>query len=87
LLPYRPHTRGVYAVGSCPVSLWGHCATCSLEAEENEGVVFPFLEAHRERRLDPPESFSIPLDPPGVLRCLPPRHGTDGFTAFRLRKS
>ncbi len=62
-------------------------ATCSLEPEENEGVVLPFLETHEEWRLDPPESFPIPLDPPGVLRCLPHRHGTDGFTAFRLRRA
>ena len=62
-------------------------ATCSLEPEENEGVVLPFLEAHPEWQLDPPTSFPIPLDPPGVLRCLPHRHGTDGFTAFRLRRT
>ncbi|MGH7262582.1 MAG: 16S rRNA (cytosine(967)-C(5))-methyltransferase RsmB [Candidatus Rokuibacteriota bacterium] len=62
-------------------------ATCSLEPEENEAVVFPFLETHPEWRLDPPATFPIPLEPPGVLRCLPHRHGTDGFTAFRLRRS
>jgi 16S rRNA (cytosine967-C5)-methyltransferase len=62
-------------------------ATCSLEPEENEAVVFPFLETHPEWRLDPPPTFVIPLEPPGVLRCLPHQHGTDGFTAFRLRRS
>ncbi len=62
-------------------------ATCSLEPEENEQVVLPFLEAHPEWRLDPPAEFPIPLEPPGVLRCLPHRHGTDGFTAFRLRRA
>lgn len=62
-------------------------ATCSLEPEENEAVVFPFLETHPEWRLDPPTDFPIPLDPPGVLRCLPHRHGTDGFTAFHLRRA
>ncbi|MBI4587836.1 MAG: 16S rRNA (cytosine(967)-C(5))-methyltransferase RsmB [Candidatus Rokubacteria bacterium] len=62
-------------------------ATCSLEPDENEEVVLPFLAAHPEWRLDPPTAFPIPLDPPGVLRCLPHRHGTDGFTAFRLRRS
>ncbi len=62
-------------------------ATCSLEPEENEGVVLPFLEAHADWRLDPPAEFPIPFEPPGVLRCLPHKHGTDGFTAFRLRRS
>ncbi len=64
-------------------------ATCSLEPEENEGVVLPFLEAHPEWRLDPPAEaeFPIPFEAPGVLRCLPHRHSTDGFTAFRLRRS
>lgn len=61
-------------------------ATCSLEREENEGVVEPFLARHPEWGPDPPGSFPIPLDPPGVLRCLPHRHGTDGFTAFPLRR-
>jgi len=61
-------------------------ATCSLEPEENEGVVLPFLETHPEWRLDPPAEFPIPFEPPGVLRCLPHKHGTDGFTAFRLRR-
>jgi 16S rRNA (cytosine967-C5)-methyltransferase len=63
-------------------------ATCSLEPEENEGIVLPFLEAHPEWRLDPPAEaeFPIPFEPPGVLRCLPHKHGTDGFTAFRLKR-
>lgn len=64
-------------------------ATCSLEPEENEGVVLPFVETHPDWRLDPPTEaeFPVPFDPPGVLRCLPHRHGTDGFTAFRLRRT
>ena len=64
-------------------------ATCSLEPEENEGIVLPFLEAHADWRLDPPAEaeFPIPFEPPGVLRCLPHKHGTDGFTAFRLTRT
>ncbi|MFZ1059548.1 MAG: 16S rRNA (cytosine(967)-C(5))-methyltransferase RsmB [Candidatus Rokuibacteriota bacterium] len=63
-------------------------ATCSLEPEENEEIVLPFLEAHPQWRLDPPTEaeFPIPFEPPGVLRCLPHKHGTDGFTAFRLKR-
>ena len=64
-------------------------ATCSLEPEENEEIVLPFLEAHPQWRLDPPAEaeFPIPFEPPGVLRCLPHKHGTDGFTAFRLHRA
>ena len=64
-------------------------ATCSLEPEENEEIVLPFLEAHPQWRLDPPPEaeFPIPFEPPGVLRCLPHKHGTDGFTAFRLTRT
>jgi 16S rRNA (cytosine967-C5)-methyltransferase len=66
---------------------WLVYATCSLEPEENEEVVAAFLAAHPEWVLDPPDAFPIPPDPSGVLRCLPHRHGTDGFTAFRLRRA
>ncbi len=62
-------------------------ATCSLEPEENEEVVLPFLAARPEWQLDPSADFPIEPEPSGVLRCLPHRHSTDGFTAFRLRKS
>jgi 16S rRNA (cytosine967-C5)-methyltransferase len=61
-------------------------ATCSLEPEENEGVVTAFLAARSDFAPDPPHGFPLPLDPDGVLRCLPHRHGTDGFTAVRLRR-
>lgn len=62
-------------------------ATCSLEPEENEGVVLPFLAAHPEWGVDPPAGFPIEPELSGVLRCLPHHHGTDGFTAFRLRRA
>jgi 16S rRNA (cytosine967-C5)-methyltransferase len=61
-------------------------ATCSLEPEENDEVLSWFVDTHRDFALDPPPGFPIPLDDHGVLRCLPHRHGTDGFTAFRLRR-
>jgi 16S rRNA (cytosine967-C5)-methyltransferase len=61
-------------------------ATCSLEPEENEEVVRAFLAACPEFVLDPPPAFPLPLDAAGMLRCLPHRHGTDGFTAARLRR-
>jgi 16S rRNA (cytosine967-C5)-methyltransferase len=62
-------------------------ATCSLEPEENTAVVEAFLGAHPEFAIDPPADFPLPLDPDGALRCLPHRHGTDGFTAVRIRRA
>ena len=61
-------------------------ATCSLEPEENEAVTAAFLAARADFVLDPPAAFPLPLDGDGVLRCRPHRHGTDGFTAVRLRR-
>src|SRR5262249_11650404 len=63
-------------------------ATCSLEPEENEGVV-------AELRARRPDMEPDPLPPavpaacraaPAVLRMTPHRHGSDGFTAHRLRR-
>jgi 16S rRNA (cytosine967-C5)-methyltransferase len=62
-------------------------ATCSLEPEENDEVTKAFLAAHPDFALDPPPVFPIPLDVDGALRCLPHRHGTDGFTAVRFRRA
>jgi 16S rRNA (cytosine967-C5)-methyltransferase len=63
-------------------------ATCSLEPEENEAVV----AALRRRR---PEFEPDPIEAPVPAACLaaseklqmfPHRHGSDGFTAIRLRR-
>ena len=62
-------------------------ATCSLEPEENDAVAQAFLAAKPDFRVDPPEGFPLPLDSDGWLRCLPHRHGTDGFSAVRFRRS
>ncbi len=62
-------------------------ATCSLEPEENDEVVGEFLAADSAFTVDPPADTPIGLDATGTLRCLPHRHGTDGFTAIRLRRS
>jgi 16S rRNA (cytosine967-C5)-methyltransferase len=61
-------------------------ATCSLEREENDDVVRAFLGDHRDWLVDPPETFPVPPDADGVIRCLPHAHGTDGFTAVRLAR-
>jgi 16S rRNA (cytosine967-C5)-methyltransferase len=62
-------------------------ATCSPEPEENEAVVAAFLEVQPAWRLDAPTDFPLPLGSDGYLRTRPDRHGTDGFTAVRLRRA
>jgi 16S rRNA (cytosine967-C5)-methyltransferase len=62
-------------------------ATCSLEPEENEDVAAAFLRAHPDFVVERPEGFAPPVDADGFLRCRPHRHGTDGFTAVRLRRA
>lgn len=66
--------------------------TCSLEPEENEGVVEPFLADNPEWQLEPAGTKIATLpedarDPRGYVRLLPHRHGTDGFFAARLVKA
>jgi 16S rRNA (cytosine967-C5)-methyltransferase len=61
-------------------------ATCSLEPEENDAVVAAFLAARPDFRVAAPASFPGPIGTDGVLRCLPHRHATDGFTAVRLER-
>jgi 16S rRNA (cytosine967-C5)-methyltransferase len=61
-------------------------ATCSLEPEENEEVVRRFLAEFPDWQVDTPEDFPVAPDASGFVRCLPHRHGTDGFTAIRLRR-
>jgi len=52
-------------------------STCTLEDEENEGVVSGFLDRHREFRLAGEAS---------MLRILPGQDGTDGAFAVRMRR-
>lgn len=60
-------------------------ATCSLEPEENEEVVREFLAAQPAFVVDAPTGPVAP-DAAGFVRCVPHRHGTDGFTAIRFRR-
>jgi 16S rRNA (cytosine967-C5)-methyltransferase len=63
-------------------------ATCSLEPEENEIQVTRFLSRHPQFRREP--STTVPpevLSPAGDLVLFPPRHGTDGAFAARLRRA
>ena len=63
-------------------------ATCSLEPEENEAVVVD-LRARRPDFVPDPLPPAVPAAcraAPDVLRITPHRHGSDGFTAHRLRR-
>jgi 16S rRNA (cytosine967-C5)-methyltransferase len=63
-------------------------ATCSLEPEENESVVAAFRDRQPAFVPDPIPA-PVPaacLAAPEMLRTDPHRHGTDGFTAIRLRR-
>jgi len=85
-LPEKQH--GILTAAASLVRPGGRLvyATCSLEPEENEGVVAAFLEQHVGWRVDSPADFPVAPDPGGFIRCVPHVHGTDGFTAIRLRR-
>lgn len=80
--------RGILTAAATLVRSGGRLvyATCSLEPEENEDVIGDFLAGDPSFALDPPAAFPVPAGPDGFVRCLPHQHGTDGFTAVRLRR-
>jgi 16S rRNA (cytosine967-C5)-methyltransferase len=88
LLGAQSRQREILAAAAAMVRPGGRLvyATCSLEPEENEAVMAEFLAARPEWRPERPADGALPLDAAGVLRCWPSRHGTDGFTAIRLRR-
>ena len=62
-------------------------ATCSLEPDENEAVVASLPGYGTQWQPDPPEGFPVQSDAQGFVRLFPHVHGTDGFTAIRLRRT
>jgi len=60
-------------------------STCTLEPEENRGVVDRFLEARPDFAPAPPEDDALPMVD-GALEVLPHRWGTDGAWAMRMRR-
>ena len=63
-------------------------STCSIEPEENEGVVEAVLERRKDVRLEP-IGQALPravVYREGMMQTLPHVHGVDGMFAARLRK-
>ena len=61
-------------------------ATCSIEPEETEGVLAPFLERHPEFVGEGLPSWAEPFRAGDFVRVDPARHAVDGFFAARLRR-
>ncbi|HKY03474.1 MAG TPA: RsmB/NOP family class I SAM-dependent RNA methyltransferase, partial [Blastocatellia bacterium] len=64
-------------------------STCSIEREENEGVIERFLEGGRFRLVEPAVEPTIEpglITESGYVRTFPHRHQTDGFFAAVLEK-
>ncbi len=65
-------------------------STCTVTREENDDVIETLVSSGEFELEDAAEYLPRPAGKAvsrGVLRTLPHRHGTDGFTAFRLRKT
>jgi 16S rRNA (cytosine967-C5)-methyltransferase len=64
-------------------------STCTVTPEENREVVATIIEPGGFEQDDPldflPDSAAALVNEK-VFQTFPHRHGTDGFTAFRLRK-
>ena len=61
-------------------------ATCSVEPEENEGVVLPFLAAHPDFSPEPLPAWAEAFAGGPFVRMGPERHGGDAFFAATLRR-
>src|SRR5207245_9816991 len=62
-------------------------ATCSLEPEENEGVVSAFLAAHADFTTAPAPGWAARFADGPFARTLPERDGGDGFFAALLQRA
>jgi 16S rRNA (cytosine967-C5)-methyltransferase len=61
-------------------------ATCSLEPEETDDVIGPFLAERPDFALDTPPGCARPFERGGRIELDPARRAGDGFFAARLRR-
>ena len=61
-------------------------ATCSIEPEENEGVLLPFLASHPEFAPEALPGWAAPFATGGFVRLEPAAARGDAFFAARLRR-
>ncbi len=61
-------------------------AVCSIEPEENEGVVAPFLGAHAEFTHEPLPAWASTFAAGPFVQMRPEAHNGDSFFAARLRR-
>jgi 16S rRNA (cytosine967-C5)-methyltransferase len=61
-------------------------STCSIEREENEGVIRRFIEGGAPFRPLQPNAHPALVTADGFVRTFPHKHGTDGFFAAVLEK-
>ncbi len=64
-------------------------STCTIEPEENFGVIRKFLERHSEFIIDRADQFvsSSLVSPDGYIETFPHKHGMDGSFSIRLKKA
>lgn len=64
-------------------------STCTLEPEENIGLVRSFLASHSGFSIEPAGAFVNPqvVHPDGYVETFPHRQGMDGSFAVRLKRS
>ena len=62
-------------------------STCSIEREENEGVIRRFIESGAPYRVLRPNARADLITAEGFLRTYPHRDGADGFFAAVLEKT
>ena len=63
--------------------------TCTLNADENEHVVFAFLDKNPDFILEKPDSRTIPetfITDDGFIKSWPHKHHTDGSFAAKLKR-